>query len=64
MEKTSERKFTFEGEINGNLFKQVISLPDDTGGGSVGGGDGATKGTIVFFGPIIFVERRDPARKD
>jgi hypothetical protein len=66
MARTNEKKFTFEGEINGNLFKQVISLPDDTGGGNQGGGDGAHKGgTFVVFGPVIFVanDRRAPQRK-
>jgi hypothetical protein len=65
MARTNEKKFTFEGEINGNIFKQVISLPDDTGGGTQGGGDGAHRGTFVVFGPVIFIDqdRRGPQRK-
>jgi hypothetical protein len=57
MERTNERKFTFEGEVGGTTFKQTITVPqhDDTGGGHVGGGDGAVK-YFVFFGPVIVVE--------
>lgn len=61
MASNKEKTYTFEGEINGNSFKQIVTVPPDDGSGTnTGGAEGAgiykRVGTVVLFGPVIYVD--------
>jgi hypothetical protein len=53
-----KKKFVLEGMINGVGFRQVISLPADSGGGTIGGGE-----VVIVVVPVVVIARERPAPK-
>ena len=59
----NESEFVIEGVINGIGFREVVALPNDSGGGNKGGGEGAIKNPTVIVIPVVVVTRERPAPK-
>jgi hypothetical protein len=66
MPSNKKKTFILEGVINGTGFREVISLPGDSGGGTTGGGEVAiNRHPIVIVLPVVVLasERQEPKPK-